>query len=131
MLLMMPLFAQGQYIKSWKLYLNQKEVLSAKGDSVQTVNVRENDTSALKFVFSEGDTAFIRKVIVMNSHRNGIDDKNITEKGCEVTFNAQSLYQQSKGEDITFYIVNIPADPAKAALVRVAPHPICILQWKE
>jgi len=127
----MPFLVQGQYIKNWRLYINHKKVLSAKGDSVQTVQVHENDTSTLKFVFNEGDTAFVRKVIVMNSQRNGIDDKNINEKRCEVSFNTQVLYQQSKGEDITFYIVNTPNDPAKAALVRVAPHPFCRLQWKE
>ena len=128
-LFIIPLFSYSQFVKGWKLYINQKRVLSAKGDNVLTVRVHKKDTSTMRFVFSAGDTAFKRKVIVMNDQNNGIDDKNITEKGCEVTFNSQKLYQESKGENITFYIVNIPADPAKAALVRVAPHPFCNLQW--
>jgi len=131
MFLLLPFLAQCQYIKSWKLYVHQKKALSVKGDSVRTMQLNKNDTSTLKFVFNEGDTAFKRKVIVMNSKRNSIDDKNITAKGCEVIFNAKKLYQQSEGEDITFYIIKIPADPAKAALVRVAPHPFFNLQWKE
>jgi hypothetical protein len=129
MLFIIPLFSYSQFVKSWKLYINQKKVLSVKGDSVLTVLVHKNDTSTMRFVFSASDTAFKRKVIVMDNQRNGIDDRNITEKGCKVTFNVQKLYQESKGENVTFYIVNIPADPAKAALVRVAPHPFCNLQW--
>ena len=43
-LLIMPFLVQGQYIKNWRLYINHKKVLSAKGDSVQTVQVHENDT---------------------------------------------------------------------------------------
>jgi hypothetical protein len=130
-LLGMPLFSYSQYGKCWKLYINHKKVLSSKGDSVLKVQVHRNDTSVLKFVFAASDTAFKRTVIIMNSQRVGIEDKNINEKGCEVTFNTQALFQQSKGEDITFYIVSIPADPAKAALVRVAPHPFCNLRWIE
>ena len=131
MLLGMPLFSYSQYEISWKLFINQKKVLTSKGDSVLKVQVHKNDKSTLKFVFAAGDTAFKRTVIVMNSQRVGIEDKNINEKGCKASFNTQALYQQSKGEDITFYLVSIPADPSKAALVRVAPHPFCNLRWKE
>src|SRR5438270_7365076 len=110
MLLIMPLFSYSQFIRGWKLYIHQKKVLSSKGDSVLTVRLHAMDTSTLRFVFGKSDTAFKRKVIVMNDQRNGIDDRGITEKGCEVSFNTQELYQQSKGQNITFYIVNIPAD---------------------
>ena len=129
LMLSLPQLSHAQYIKSWKLYINEKKALSAKGDSVLTIEVNDNDTSNLKFVFDAGDTAFIRRVIVMNGKRNGIDDRNMNEKGCEVNFNTQVLFHQSEGEDITFYIVNIPADPAKAALVRISPHPFCNLKW--
>ena len=129
LMLSLPQLSYAQNIKNWKLYINNKMALSAKEDSVLTIEVHDKDTSTLKFVFNAGDTAFIRRVIVMNSQRKGIDDSNMNEKGCEVTFNTQVLYHQSEGEDITFYLVNIPADPAKAALVRIAPHPFCNLKW--
>ncbi len=129
LLLFMPFLFLSQTFRNWKLYVNDKIAVESKDDSIRIVQVHNNADVQLKFVFAKGDTAFKRKVIVMNDQRNGIDDKSIAEKECEVTFNAQLLYQESKGEDITFYIVNIPADPAKAALVRVAPHPFCNLQW--
>jgi len=129
LLLLMPFLSHSQTPGNWKLYINEKIAADSKDDSIRTVQVHNNADVTLKFVFAKGDTAFKRKVIVMNNQRNGIDDRSITKEGCEATFNTQSLYQESKGENVTFYIVNIPADPAKAALVRVAPHPFCNLQW--
>jgi hypothetical protein len=126
----MPLLVHSQSFDNWKLYLHNKKVaVGSKDDSIHTIQVHYQADASLKFVFEAGDTAFKRKIIVMNSQHIGIDDITINEKGCEATFNTKTLYQQSKGEIITFYIVKIPADPAKAALVRVAPHPICNLQW--
>jgi hypothetical protein len=129
LLLLMPFWLQSQTFKSWRLYIDDNMAVDSKNDSIRTVQVHNNADVNLKFVFAKGDTAFKSRVIVMDDQRRGIDDRSITEKGCEATFNAQSLCLDSRGENVTFYIVNIPADPAKAALVRVAPHPFCKLQW--
>jgi hypothetical protein len=129
LLMLLPFLSHGQSVDDWKLYLNKKEVASAIEDSVPTVQVHKKDTSTLKFVFAGSDTAFIRKLIVMNKQRNGIDSKTLTANAIKVVFNVQELSRLSGGEDLTFYIVNIPANPAKAALVRVAPRSICNLQW--
>lgn len=130
-LLLMALLSFSQSNDGWKLYINKKEVVSANGDSVQTIKVKHHADTTLKFVFAAGDTAFIKKVIVMNEQRNGLADKKVSTDTYEATFNAPELYQQSGGNNISFYIVNIPADPAKAALVRVAPRLICNLQWTD
>lgn len=131
MLLSVPLLSHGQYIKEWTLYIQGKEIISEKGDSARTVKVHRKDNTTLRFAFAPGDTAFKRRLIVMDSDRVGIDDRAITARECGASFNTQELYRRSKGKDVTFYMVTIPADPAKAALVRVAPHPFCSLQWIE
>ncbi|TKK70815.1 hypothetical protein FC093_03725 [Ilyomonas limi] len=128
-LILIPFLSYSQSVDSWKLYLNEKQLASATEDSIPTVQVHKRDTSALKFVFAGSDTAFIRKVIVMNKQRNGIDSKTAAANAIKVVFNVQELNRLSHGEDLIFYIVKIPANPAKAALVRVAPRPICNLQW--
>src|SRR4051794_26417884 len=110
LLLLMPFLSHSQTFGNWKLYINDKTAVDSKADSIRTVQVRNNAIVKLRFVFAKGDTAFKRKVIIMDGQHNGIGDRSITEKGCGVIFNSQELYQESKGEDITFYIVNIPAD---------------------
>ena len=129
LLALIPFLSFGQSVDNWKLYIDTKQIASANANSIQTVPVHKNEEEALKFVFDAADTAFIRKVIVMNKQGNGIGSKKVTANACEVVFNIQELYQLSNGKDLTFYLVNTPADPAKAALVRVAPRPICNLQW--
>lgn len=130
LLLLMPLLSFSQS-DDWKLYINQKEVVSASGDSVQTIEVKHPTDTTLKFVFAANDTAFKKTVIIMNEQRNSIDSKNVTANAHETIFNALELYRQSNGKNINVYIVNIPADPAKAARVRMAPRLICKLQWTE
>ncbi len=131
LLFIIPLLSHSQCAEDWKLYINKKEVTCSKGDSMPTVAVHKNDTSTLKFVFNMEDTAFIRSVVIMDLQRNGIDSKKLTANAGEARFNIQELYNQSGGKDLTFYMVKTPADPAKAALVRVAPRPFCNLKWIE
>jgi hypothetical protein len=95
------------------------------------VQVHRNKGASLRFVFAGQNKAMVRKIIVMNEQRNGIDIKKVTVNAVETEFNLLELYQQSAGKDLYFYTVNTPADPAKAALVRVAPKLICHLQWIE
>jgi len=111
--------------------MDKKQIASANGDSVQTVQVHKNANTSLTFALANVDTAFIRKIIVMNEQRKGISSEMVTVHTNEAVFNIQELYQQSNGKDLTFYTVKLPANPAKAALVRVAPTPICKLQWVE
>ena len=131
MLLSVPMLGRSQVNDDWKLYFNHKQIASSKADAVQTVAVHKTDTATLRFEFAAADTAFKRKIVVMNEQRNGIDSKQLTANAIEAVFSIAELYHQSNGKDLTFYIVNTPADPAKAALVRVAPKPICKLQWVE
>jgi hypothetical protein len=131
LLLIIPLLSRSQNAGDWKLYNNKKEIACSKGDSMQTIEVHKNDTSDLKFVFNVEDTTFVRSIVVMDMQRKGIGSKKLTANAYEAIFKIEELYYQSRGKDLTFYIVKIPADPAKAALVRVAPQPFCNLQWIE
>jgi hypothetical protein len=130
-LLLSPFLSYSQSVDNWQLYLNKQQIASAQKDSVQIVQIHKKTDAALKFVLDAGDTAFIRKVIVMDNEHTGIDSRTVTANAGEAVFSTQELYQKSSKKNLTFYIVKIPANPAKASLVRVAPIPICHLQWVE
>ena len=129
MLLIIPLLAHSQTIDNWQLYIGKTQIASANSDSIPVVQVSKNDTCALRFVFATEDTAFVKRIVVMNKQRIGIDSKEIAANANGAIFNIQSLYRQSNGKYLNFYIVKTSANPAKAALVRVAPKLICNLQW--
>ena len=129
LLFISPVIAYSQSIDEWKLCFNKKEVASSRSDSIATIKVKHDTKAALKFVLPANDTAFIRKIIVMTTAQNGIDSKQLSTGEHDVIFNPDELYTQANGSAVSFYIVKLPADPAKAMLVRIAPRLICNLQW--
>ena len=67
----------------------------------------------------------------MNRQRNTLLQKEMKTSCKTASFPVSSLLSKTEAKPFTIYLIDIPADPAKAALVRVAPLAICDVSWIE
>ncbi len=131
LLLSLSITAMTQSSSDWKLYLNKTKLLSASTDSMANVQLSKRSIGTVKFDFSKRDTGFNRSVMIMNEKRNTLLRKELTSKCKTVSFSMSDLLSKISEPSFTIYIVDIPSNPAQAALVRVVPVPICHIEWKE
>lgn len=128
---LIPLFSMAQSSANWHLFLNKKSLLSATTDSVAKVQLSKKDKGWLCFDFYNRDTSFKRSVLVMNGERNTLLQKELPLACKTASFSMDDLLTKTAGQAFTIYVADIPSDPKKAMLVRVAPQPICSITWKE
>ena len=125
-----PFIAAAQSSSGWQLYLNKTKLLSASTDSTVSVQLQALKNSTLTFDFSERDTSFKRSVLVMNESRTTVQQKEMMGTCKTASFTIADLLAKTNRKPFTVYVVDIPTDPAKAMLVRVAPVPICNFTWQ-
>ena len=129
--LLLSFAGTAQPSSGWSLYLNKTKLLSASVDSVVSIQLSKKEKGKIKFDFSHRDKTFKRSLMVMNEQRNELLHKEVRLLCGIVSFSADSLLAKTSGKPFTVYVVDIPADPAKAMLVRMAPVAICKVEWKE
>ena len=120
--------AQSQH---WGLYINKAKRLSATVDSVQEYQLSKAEKGIIKFNFPERDKAFKRTVIIMTEQRNEVLQKDMKTSCKTASFRLDTLLAKTGGNPFVIYIRDIPSDPQKAMLVRMAPVAICNVMWKE
>ena len=120
-----PFVAMAQVNLQWTLYLNKTKLFTSSVDSMANISLSTKDTGLITFDFSNRDTSFKRSVIIMNEKRNTLFQKEL-KAGCnKASFLIENLRDKTSRQPVTVSIADIPSDPAKAALVRVAPVVIC------
>lgn len=132
-LLLLALFtvagnAQSQH---WNLYVNKTKQISASVDSMQEFQLSKKEKGTIKFTFPDRSKEFKRDIIIMNEQRNEVLKKDMKTSCKKASFSIDSLLQETGGNAFSIYIRDIPADPQKAMLVRIAPVAICKVVWKE
>ncbi len=130
-LMVLPFLAMSQVSPNWSLYLNKIKLVSASVDSAVSVELARKSKGSLKVCFKRRDTAFKRSVILMDEQRQTIAQKELKTNLRMASFSVDDLLSATKGKPFTIYVTDIPADPAKAMLVRMAPVAICHVAWKE
>lgn len=115
----------------WSLYINKSKQLSASVDRLQEFQLSKAEKGTIKFKFPDYNKEFIRTVIIMNEQRNDLLETKVKTSCKTASFNLNELLSKTGGNPFVIYIRDIPADPQKAMLVRIAPMPICHVQWKE
>ncbi len=120
--------AQSQH---WSLYINKAKRLSASVDSVQEFQLSKAEKGALKFYFPDRSKEFKRTLIIMNEQRNELLQKDMRTTCKTASFRLDTLLAKTGGHSFVVYIRDIPADPQKAMLVRMAPVAICNVTWRE
>ena len=120
----------AQASQQWTLYLNKTKLFTSSVDSMASISLSQKDTGLITFNFSNRDTGFKRSVIIMNEKQNTLFQKEL-KAGCNKTsFLIENLSDKTSRQPVTVSIADIPSDPAKAALVRVAPVAICKIGWR-
>ena len=120
--------AQSQH---WNLYINKAKRLSASVDSLQEFQLSKAEKGTIKFSFPDRNKEFKRTVIIMNEQRNEVLEKDMKTACKTASFRLDTLLSKTGGNSFVVYIRDIPADPQKAMLVRIAPVAICNIMWKE
>lgn len=129
-LVLLPFFALSQTSSGWSLFVNKTKLLSSSLDSVASVQLPKESHGNFRISFAKNDTSVKRTVLLMNKQRQTFLQKEM-KPGCKTaSFSMANLLSLSKAQAFTIYIADIPADPAKAMLVRIAPRAICEVEWK-
>ena len=125
-----PFFALAQTAPGWHLYFNKTKLLSSTIDSVASVQLPKEKEGTLNICLAKKDTSLKRTVILMNKQRQTFLQKELKTTGRSASFPMADVLQKSGGQPFTIYLAAIPADPAKAMLVRMAPQAICEVNWR-
>ena len=130
LLFLLPFFALAQTSPNWYLYLNKTKLLTAPVDSTASVQLSKGSKGSLKICFPARDKAYKRSVVLMDEQRQTILQKDMKTTLRMASFPMADVLLKSNKQPFVIYIVDIPADPAKAMLVRMAPVAICKVNWK-
>lgn len=130
-LLFTPFIAMSQTLPEWTFYLNKTKLFTSSVDTITNVSLSTKDTGLVTFDFKNRDTNFKRSVIIMNEKRNTLLQKRVENNCTKVSFLLENLHDKTSLQPVTICISDIPSDPAKAALVRVAPVAICRIVWTD
>ncbi len=127
---LLPLLAMAQTAPGWHLYLNKTKLLTGTLDSVAAVQLPKDGKGTLTVCLLKKDTSLKRTVLLMNEQRQTFLEKAMKPGGRSASFSMAEVLKQSGGKPFTIYLAAIPADPAKAMLVRMAPVAICKVDWQ-
>lgn len=127
---LLPFLAMAQTAPDWHLYLNKTKLLSSTLDSVVAVQLPKEGKGTLTVCLAKKDTSLKRTVLLMNDQRQTFLQKAISPGARAGSFSMAEVLKQSGAKPFTIYLVAIPADPAKAMLVRMAPAAICKVDWR-
>lgn len=120
--------AQSQH---WNLYINKTKKLSASVDTLQEIRLSKQETGVIKFKFPDRSKEFRRTVIIMNGQRTSVLENDMKPSCKTASFKLNELLSKTEGNPFTIYIRDIPSDPQKAMLVRIAPVAICKATWRD
>ncbi len=128
---MMPLFSVAQTSSEWSLFLNETKLLSGSVDSAASIQLSKQSKGNLQIAFEKKDTSFTRTILLMNKTRQILKQKQMNTSCKKVSFSVADILIQSSAKPFSIYIVDVPANSAKAMGIRVAPVAICNVGWKE
>jgi hypothetical protein len=131
--LTLMIFAFGQH--SWKIRLNNSTILSTDSEN-ETRNLRKIDKAALSgkgyfeaiYTNTSGEKGLIRSILFVDENDNEVMRKDSVRR---IKIPIGELKKMFEGHNqIRVFTLAIPADPDKAALVRVRRLHLCTLELK-
>ena len=125
-----PLVMMAQTAPRWCLCVNKTKLVSSNLDSVASVQLPKESKGKLTICFAKKDTSQKRTVMLMNRERQTLLHQELSLTGRTASFSMEELREKAGGQPFTIYLASIPADPAKAMLVRMAPVAICEVAWR-
>ena len=130
LLFLLPFVTRAQTAPDWCLCLNKTKLLSSSFDSVASVQLPKESEGKLTICLLKKDTSQKRTVMLMNTEGQTLLHQVLPLTGTTASFSMDEVLHISGGGRFTIYLASVPADPAKAMLVRMAPVAICEVTWE-
>ncbi len=99
-------------------------------DSDVSVQLPKKNKGSLQIHFEKRNIHFDRTVLLMNEKRQTFLQKELKTKSNTASFLMADVFEKSKEQAFTIYIVDVPADRSKAMGMRIMPIAICKIEWR-